>query len=68
LILGTLPFPFFSKLAGFYGVALQVFQRNDRGSAWLAFGLAWVICAITALASAYLVFQVAETRKRLLGR
>jgi hypothetical protein len=67
-ILGAVPFQAWSLLAGCYAVILNIFQRNDRVSTWLAFALVWVACAITALASACLVFGVGETRKRILDR
>jgi hypothetical protein len=50
---------------GVCSVILQVFRNEDRISTWLAFGLIWLACAAAALASAYLVYRVAETRKRL---
>jgi hypothetical protein len=57
-----------SGLMGFYAVIVHVFQRHDTGSTWLAFGLVWLACATVGLASAYVVFRVAEARKRILGR
>jgi Na+/H+ antiporter NhaC len=68
VILGAVPFQAWSPLADRYAVILDIFQRNDRVSTWLAFALVWVACAIAALASACLVFSVAQTRKRILDR
>jgi hypothetical protein len=49
--------------AGIVAVVSQLFQANDHASAWLAFALAWIACALTAIASSSLVFRVAEVRK-----
>jgi hypothetical protein len=68
LILGAVPFRIPSTLASFSAVVMRVFQNNDRGSTWLAFALVWVMCATFAVGSAYVVFCVSETRKRILGR
>lgn len=65
LIANPIPFRLWSGLAGVSSVILQVFRNEDRISTWLAFGLVWLACAVAALASAYLVYRVAETRKRL---
>ena len=68
LIQGAVPFQMSSGLASFSTVVMRVFQNNDRGSTWLAFGLVWIMCATFAVGSAYVVFCVSETRKRILGR
>jgi hypothetical protein len=68
LILGAVPFRMAPALASFSAVVMRVFQNNDRGSTWLAFGLVWLMCATFAVGSAYVVFCVSETRKRILGR
>ncbi len=68
LIQGAFPFRMVSALANFSTTVTRVFQNNDRGSTWLAFGLVWVMCASFAVGSAYIVFCVSETRKRILGR
>jgi hypothetical protein len=47
---------------------MRAFQNVDRASAFLAFAMIWIATAAIALASAYLVFRVAETRKHHLGR
>jgi hypothetical protein len=60
-----IPFRLWSGLAVVCSVILQVFRSEDRISTWLAFGLVWLACAVAALASAYLVYRIAETRKRL---
>jgi hypothetical protein len=65
LIKSPIPFRLWSGLAGVSSVILQVFRNEDRISTWLAIGLMWLACAAAALASAYLVYRVAETRKRL---
>jgi hypothetical protein len=64
----AVPFQMSSALASFSTVVMRVFQNNDRGSTWLAFGLVWIMCATFAVGSAYVVFCVSETRKRILGR
>jgi ABC-type branched-subunit amino acid transport system permease subunit len=51
--------------AGIVAVVSQVFQSNDHTSVWLAFALAWIACALVAIASSSLVFRVAEVRKRV---
>ena len=68
LILGAVPFRMSSAVASFSAVVMRVFQNNDRGSTWLAFGLVWLMCATFAVGSAYVVFCVSEARKRILGR
>jgi hypothetical protein len=68
LLLGAVPFQMPSAVASFSAVVMRVFQNNDRGSTWLAFGLVWLMCATFAVGSAYVVFCVSETRKRILGR
>lgn len=68
LILGAVPFRIPLTLASLSAVVMHVFQSNDRGSAWLAFALVWVMCATFAVGSAYVVFCVSEARKRILGR
>ena len=68
LLLGAVPFQMPSAVASFCAVVMRVFQNNDRGSTWLAFGLVWLMCATFAVGSAYVVFCVSETRKRILGR
>ena len=65
---GIVPLKLAFGLANIYAVILRIFQNQDRASTWLAFGLVWVSCAAVALASAYVVFQVSETRKRVFGR
>ncbi|HEY2822322.1 MAG TPA: hypothetical protein VGJ06_14860 [Candidatus Acidoferrum sp.] len=50
---------------GILAVVSQIFQANDHTSVWLAFALAWIACALTAIASSSLVFRVAEVRKRI---
>ncbi len=67
-ILGAIPFRMPPALATFSAVLMRVFQNDDRGSAWLAFGLVWLMCATFAVGSAYVVFCVSEMRKRILGR
>src|ERR1700728_2439375 len=67
-ILGAVPFRWPAGLAGFYAVIVRLFQNSDRASTWLMFGLVWMVCATAALASAYLVLCVAETRKRIFAR
>jgi hypothetical protein len=67
-ILGAVPFRWPVGLAGFYAVIVRLFQNSDRASTWLVFGLVWMVCATAALASAYLVLCVAETRKRIFAR
>ncbi len=47
---------------------MQAFQNVDRTSAFLAFAMIWIATAAIALASAYLVFRVAEIRKRHVSR
>jgi hypothetical protein len=49
--------------AGIVAVVSQIFQANDHTSAWLAFTLSWIACALLAIASSSLVFRVAEARK-----
>jgi hypothetical protein len=51
--------------AGIVAVVSQLFQANDHTSVWLAFALAWIACALVAIASSSLVFRVAEVRKRV---
>jgi ABC-type branched-subunit amino acid transport system permease subunit len=51
--------------AGIVAVVSQLFQANDHTSVWLAFALAWLACALVAIASSSLVFRVAEVRKRI---
>jgi ABC-type branched-subunit amino acid transport system permease subunit len=51
--------------AGIVAVVSQLFQANDHTSVWLAFALAWIACALVAIASSSLVFRVAEVRKRI---
>lgn len=51
--------------AGLVAVVTQIFQSNDHTSVWLAFALAWIACALAAIASSSLVFRVAEVRKRI---
>ncbi len=51
--------------AGIVAVVSQLFQSNDHTSVWLAFALAWIACALVAVASSSLVFRVAEVRKRI---
>jgi hypothetical protein len=51
--------------AGIVAVVSQLFQANDHTSVWLAFALAWIACALAAVASSSLVFRVAEARKRI---
>ena len=51
--------------AGIVAVVSQLFQANDHTSVWLAFALAWVTCALMAIASSSLVFRVAEARKHI---
>jgi hypothetical protein len=68
LFVGAVPFRMPSPLASVSAVVMRVFQNNDRGSTWLAFGLVWIMCATFAVGSAYVVFCVSETRKRILGR
>ncbi len=51
--------------AGLIAVVSQLFQSNDHTSVWLAFALAWIACALVAIASSSLVFRVAEVRKRV---
>jgi hypothetical protein len=68
LIPGALPLQMSSALASFSTAVMRVFQNNDRGSTWLAFGLVWIMCATFAVGSAYVVFCVSETRKRILSR
>ena len=68
LILGAVPNRMPSAVASFSAVVMRVFQNNDRGSTWLAFGLVWLMCATFAVGSAYVVFCVSEARKRILGR
>jgi hypothetical protein len=68
LILGAVPFRMPSAVASFSAVVMRLFQNNDRGSTWLAFGLVWLMCATFAVGSAYVVFCVSEARKRILGR
>jgi ABC-type branched-subunit amino acid transport system permease subunit len=52
-------------IAGIVAVVSQLFQSNDHTAVWLAFALAWIACALAALASSSLVFRVAEARKRI---
>ena len=54
-----------SIAAGIVAVVSQIFQANDHTSAWLAFALAWIACALMAIASSSLVFRVAEARKHI---
>jgi ABC-type branched-subunit amino acid transport system permease subunit len=58
----------FAATAGIVAVVSQIFQNNDHTSVWLAFALAWIACALTAIASSSLVFRVAEVRKRITRR
>jgi hypothetical protein len=51
--------------AGLIAVVSQLFQSNDHTSAWLAFALSWIACALLAIASSSLVFRVAEARKHI---
>ena len=51
--------------AGVVAVVSQIFQSNDHTSVWLAFALAWIACALVAIASSSLVFRVAEVRKQI---
>jgi ABC-type branched-subunit amino acid transport system permease subunit len=51
--------------AGIIAVVSQIFQANDHTSVWLAFALAWIACALVAIASSSFVFRVAEVRKRI---
>lgn len=51
--------------AGIVAVVSQIFQANDHTSVWLAFALAWIACALMAIASSSLVFRVAEVRKHI---
>lgn len=67
-ILGLVPVRISAGLSGVYAVILHVFQNHDRASTWLAFAIAWLACATGAVASAYLVSRVSETRKRLFDR
>ena len=67
LTTSALRFRLATALTGICSVILQVFRNEDRISVWLAFGLVWLACAFGALASAYVVYRVAETRKRLFG-
>jgi ABC-type branched-subunit amino acid transport system permease subunit len=53
-------------VAGIVAVVSQIFQANDHTSVWLAFGLAWIACALAAIASSSLVFRVAEARKQII--
>ncbi|HUE43674.1 MAG TPA: hypothetical protein VMP12_08915 [Candidatus Sulfotelmatobacter sp.] len=55
----------FAATAGIVAVVSQLFQANDHTSIWLAFALAWIACALAAIASSSLVFRVAEVRKRI---
>ena len=66
LALGVFPFRLTAGLASFSAVVMRIFYGNDRTSTWLAFGLVWLMCATFAVGGAYVVFCVAETRKRLL--
>jgi ABC-type branched-subunit amino acid transport system permease subunit len=50
---------------GIVAVVSEIFQSNDHTSVWLAFALAWIACALMAIASSSLVFRVAEVRKRI---
>jgi hypothetical protein len=68
ILFGSVPMQISSRLVGFYAVIVHIFQSHDTGSAWLAFGLVWLACATVGLASTYVVFCVAKTRKRILGR
>lgn len=68
LILSAIPLRIPLAVASFSAVVTRLFQNNDRGSTWLAFGLVWLMCATFAVGSAYVVFCVSETRKRILGR
>jgi hypothetical protein len=68
ILFGSVSMQVSSGLAGFCAVIVHIFQSNDTGSAWLAFGLVWLACATVGLASAYVVFRVAETRKRVFRR
>ena len=52
-------------IAGIVAVVSQLFQSNDHTSIWLAFALAWIACALVAIASSSVVFRVAEVRKRI---
>ena len=54
--------------AGIVAVVSQIFQANDHTSVWLAFALAWVTCALMAIASSSLVFRVAEVRNRVIAQ
>jgi|SRR5580658_31470 len=67
-VFGAVPFRWPAGLAGFYGMIVRLFQNSDRASTWLVFGLVWMVCATAALASAYFVHCVAETRKRIFAR
>jgi hypothetical protein len=53
----------FAATAAIVAVVAQIFRNNDHASVWLAFALAWIACALTAIASSSLVFRVAEVRK-----
>ena len=54
-----------SVAASIAAVVSQIFQANDHTSVWLAFALAWIACALVAIASSSLVFRVAEVRKHI---
>jgi hypothetical protein len=51
-----------------YATLIHILENDNRASTLMAFAMIWVVTATFALASAYLVFRVAETRKRLLAR
>jgi uncharacterized protein (DUF2062 family) len=54
--------------AGIVAVVSQLFQSNDHTSVWLAFAIAWIACALGAVASSSLVFRVAEVRNRVMAQ
>jgi hypothetical protein len=68
LAIPLFPVKFASTGVAVYAAVLHVLENNDRTSSLLAFAMIWVATATFALASAYLVFRVAETRKRLFAR
>jgi hypothetical protein len=63
-----LPIKLSSSLATVSAAMLQVFENDDHTSTFLAFAMIWIVTATFALASAYLVFRIAEARRRLFAR
>jgi hypothetical protein len=68
LAIPLFPVKFASTGVAVYAAVLHILENNDRTSTLLAFAMIWVTTATFALASAYLVLRVAETRKRLFAR